>query len=138
MAAEFRKSADYQSIPANFPEQAAVSGLVEGMVEIDARWSHLKAVQKAGYKVPASHPDLVPATEAVVLMETYRELARTREAKDRGADFLSRLEAAERDAAELHAFLKANLNRSIDAAAADTLWSKLAQSCAACHKKYRN
>ena len=137
MVAEFRKSDGYERIPASFPEQATVSGLVEAMVDIDARWGHLKAVQKAGYKVPIAHPDLVPATEAVILMETYRELRRSKAAIELGADFMGRLEAAEQEAAALHSLLKVNPNR-IDPAMAEAHWSRIAQSCAACHKKYRN
>jgi protein tyrosine phosphatase (PTP) superfamily phosphohydrolase (DUF442 family) len=137
MAAEFKRSPDYEKISNDFPEQATVSGLIDAMVEIDERWGHLKAVQKAGYKVPPAHPDLVPANEAVILIETYRELRRSKDAQARGADFLSRLEKAEQETAALHGFLKSNRD-SIDARRADPLWFSVAQSCASCHKKYRN
>ena len=136
MAADFRKLDEYGAIPTNFPEQATVSGLVDMMVEIDARWDHLKIVQKAGYAAPKSHPDLVPAKEAMMLVEAYRELRRVKEARDLGADFLSRLETAEQEAAAIHALLKSD--EKVDAPLANSLWSKAAQSCAACHKKYRN
>lgn len=137
MAAEFQKSDDYDRIPTDFPEQAAVSGLVEAMAEIDARWEQLRAVKKAGYKAPAAHPDLVPANEANVLMEAFRESRRSEQAKSLGTDFLMRLEGAEQEAAALHSYLKSNPH-PIDPAAAERHWSKVAQSCAACHKKYRN
>lgn len=138
MAADFAKMSpgEYCNISTNFPEQATVSGLVDAMVEIDARWDHLKIVRKAGYAVPKSHPDLVPAKEAIMLVEAYRELRRVKEARDLGADFLSRLEAAEQEATAIHSLLKSN--EKVDAGLADPLWSKAAQSCAACHKKYRN
>jgi protein tyrosine phosphatase (PTP) superfamily phosphohydrolase (DUF442 family) len=136
MAAGFRKMDEYDSISTSFPEQAVVSGLVDAMVEIDARWDHLRLIQKADYKVPPTHPDVVPAKEALMLVEAYRELRRVKEVRDLGADFLSRLETAEREAAAIHALLKGN--QKIDAPLADPLWSKAAQSCAACHNKYRN
>jgi protein tyrosine phosphatase (PTP) superfamily phosphohydrolase (DUF442 family) len=136
MAATFHKSADYSKIPASFPERAAVSGLVDAMVEVDLRWGHLKAVQKAGYKVPPDHPDLVPEKEAILLMEAYRELARVKEARALGADFLDRLIKAEEQAASLHAFLKNG--KSLIKEQADALWKNAGQACSSCHKKYRN
>jgi protein tyrosine phosphatase (PTP) superfamily phosphohydrolase (DUF442 family) len=138
MAADFKKMSprEYGNISTNFPEQATVSGLVDAMVEIDTRWDHLKIVQKAGYAAPKSHPDLLPAKEAMMLVEAYRELRRVKEARDLGTDFLSKLETAEREASAIHALLKSN--QTIDAKLADPLWLRAGQSCAACHKKYRN
>lgn len=136
MAAAFRKSPDFARIPTNFPEQAAVSGLVDAMVEIDLRWGHLKAMQKAGYKVPPDHPDLVPEKEAVLLMEAYRELGRVKESKELGADFFDRLKKAEEQAASLHAFMKAG--QPLIKERADELWTGAGQMCGSCHKKYRN
>ncbi len=136
MAAAFRKAADDTSIPTNFPEQATVSRLVDAMVEIDLRWDHLKAVQKAGYKVPPDHPDLVPEKEAVLLMEAYRELGRVKEAQKLGGDFLDRLKKAEQQAASLHAFLKAD--QPLRKEHAHELWANTRQMCSSCHKKYRN
>src|SRR5688572_17270203 len=136
MAATFRKSAAYASIPTNFPEQATVSGLVDAMVEIDLRWGHLKAVQKAGYKVPLDHPDLVLEKEAVLMMEAYRELGRVKEAQELGADFLDRLKKAEQQAASLHAFVMASQPPGKERA--DELWTSAGQMCSSCHKQYRN
>jgi len=136
MAATFQTSAACASIPTNFPEQATVSGLVDAMVEIDLRWDHLKAVQKAGYKVPTDRPDLVPEKEAVLLMEAYRELGRVKEAQDLGADFLDRLKKAEQQAASLHAFMKTG--QPLKKERADELWKSTGQMCGSCHKAYRN
>ena len=136
MAATFRKFPDYAEIPCNFPERAAVSGLVDAMVEIDLRWDQLKAVQKAGYKVPPHHPDLVPEKEAILLMEAYRELGRVNEAQELGPDFIDRLRKAEQGASSLHTFLKSG--HPLIKEQADTLWKNAGQACSGCHKKYRN
>jgi len=136
MAARFQKSPDYGKVPTHFPEQAAVSGLVDAMVEIDLRWEHLKAVQKAGYNVPPDHPDLVPEKEAVLLTEAYRELGRVKEAQELGADFVDRLKKAEQQAASLHAFVKGG--QPLRKEGADKLWAGAGQMCGSCHKKYRN
>jgi protein tyrosine phosphatase (PTP) superfamily phosphohydrolase (DUF442 family) len=136
MAATFQKAADYAKFPTNFPERATVSGVVDAMVEIGLRWDHLKTVQKAGYKVPPNHPDLVPEKEAILLMEAYRELARVKEAQELGADFLGRLKEAEQQAATLHALVKAE--QPLRKERADELWMGAGQMCGSCHKKYRN
>jgi protein tyrosine phosphatase (PTP) superfamily phosphohydrolase (DUF442 family) len=136
MAATFQKASDYAKIPTNFPEQASVSGLVDAMVEVDLRWDNLKAVQKAGYKVPPGQSDLVPEKEAILLMEAYRELARVKEALELGADFLERLKKAEHQAADIHSLLKSP--EPLKKERADELWTKAGQDCGGCHKKYRN
>ena len=53
-----------------------VPALVEMMVQVDERWDHLKAVQKAGFKTPADQPDIDPPHEALQLAELFRELSR--------------------------------------------------------------
>lgn len=127
-------------VPANFPSRAEVSGLVEGMVEIDHRWENLKAIQKAGWRVPTNQPDLVPATEVLLLQEAYRELLRGNEAKAKGDDFLSRLRRAETETAELHALLKDQTRPPDDAfrKRAEELAKLAGQRCSACHKQHRN
>jgi protein tyrosine phosphatase (PTP) superfamily phosphohydrolase (DUF442 family) len=127
-------------MPTNFPSRAEVSGLVEAMVEIDHRWVHLKAVQKAGWRVPSNQLDLVPASEALLLQEAYTELLRGNEAKAKGDKFLEHLRQAESHAKDFHALLKSHPT-SIDKAAskqAEELFKAAGQSCTACHKQFRN
>lgn len=143
MASNFRKPSrrELASIPSNFPEQAPVSGVVEAMVEIDARWGRLRAFQKAAYKIPPEQNNFAPAKEALLLMEVYRELRRAPAAREFGQDFLDRLESAKRDAAALHAFLSPagnSVNPVLDKNLADDLWSRNGRACAACHKKHRD
>lgn len=143
MITDFRKpsSGELTSIPPIFPEQAPVSGVIEAMVEIDACWGRLRAFQKAAYKISPEQSGLAPVKEALLLMEAYRELRRAPAARDRGQDFLDRLEAAERDAAALHAFLSpaGNLaNPVLDKNRADDLWSRNSRACTACHKQHRD
>lgn len=123
--------AEREACPGDFPETATVPDLARLMVEIDLRWDHLKAIQKAKWAVPADHPDLVPATEAVLLAEAYREAARLKSATDRGAMFIERLKSAERDAEELAEAIRtkgdpqAALERS-------------QERCTSCHASYRD
>jgi protein tyrosine phosphatase (PTP) superfamily phosphohydrolase (DUF442 family) len=140
--AEFRPPSPAQlaGVPSQFPARAEVSGLVEAMVEIDHRWDHLKAIQKAGWRVPANQPDLVPAGEAKLLSEAYRELQRTTEAKAKGDQFLDQLRQAEARAEELHSQLKAQPTTLDDAGGkrAEELFKAAGQNCTSCHKQFRN
>ncbi len=127
-------------VPDAFPSSAEVSGLVDAMVAIDHRWDHLKAVQKAGWRVPPGQPDLIPATEALLLQEAYRELQRDARAQAKGDAFLGLLRKAESDANDLQALL-ASRATTLDEAAlrqADVLSKAAGEACAGCHKKFRN
>jgi protein tyrosine phosphatase (PTP) superfamily phosphohydrolase (DUF442 family) len=132
--------AQRQSSSPNFPETAPVSGLVEAMVGIDRRWEHLRAVRAAAFRPPAEHPDLVPAHEAMLLTELYREARRLTESRDRGPDFLVQLEAAENLAVQLRLELEEfavspTPERQLKL---DALFNAAAQQCTSCHRAHRD
>lgn len=120
---------------ADLPEQAEVPDLVEGMVEIDLRWEHLKIIAGAGFTVPNDHPDLDPAHEATLLVEHYRELARLDESQGRGEVFLSLLARSERNALTLRDSLRPS---TINREAASTAFQAAAKDCKACHSRFRD
>lgn len=129
-----------KNLPTHFPEVANLPGLVDTMVAIDGQWDHLKAIRKAGYRAPLDQPDLDPPNEAIILSEHFREAQRLKVATDRGDAFLEKLKSAESRAKSLERLLRraqtdnstairAQLDKSTDA---------VGQSCAACHKVYRD
>ena len=124
----------------NFPERATVSAVVDSMVHIDAAWEHLQSIRKADFRTPPDHPDLDATKEAILLAEYYREMHRMDSAKSRGIEFIQRLERAERDAWELHSFLKQTKPpfSAEDRRSAETLWTRQGRNCASCHKQFRN
>lgn len=132
--------AELARVPADFPSRVEVSGLVDAMVELDHRWDHLKTIQAAGWRVPVNQPDLVPATEAKLLAEAYRELQRTPEAQARSAEFLTALRTAETRADALHAQLKSVGDSPDDAALLrlEAQFREAGQSCTGCHRQFRN
>ncbi|MCC7377351.1 MAG: hypothetical protein IT581_22000 [Verrucomicrobiales bacterium] len=124
----------------DFPEVSKVPGLVEAMVDIDLRWDHLKLVQKAGYAVPTSHPDLQPPQEAVLLWEHYREARRWPETQSRGTNFVRQLETSETLATNLEQQLRAwssqpspDLRAQLDASMA-----RIGKACIDCHREHRD
>jgi protein tyrosine phosphatase (PTP) superfamily phosphohydrolase (DUF442 family) len=140
--AEFRPPSPAQlaGVPTDFPARAEVSGLVDAMVEIDHRWDNLKAIQQAGWRVPANQPDLVPASEALLLQEAYAELRRSHEAKAKGEQFMEQVRLAEAGAKDLLALLQLKPGALDETAGkqADALFKSAGQSCASCHRQFRN
>lgn len=124
-----------KAVPEDFPETSPVPPLADIMVQIDERFDHLKLIKKAGYRPPASNPDLDPAHEALLLDELFKELARSPIAEKRGADFQGKLARAEQEAGELHASLMLVPTADLKA---DASFQRLNDTCAACHKAHRN
>lgn len=131
---------DLARVPADFSSRVDVSDLVNAMVELDHRWDHLKAIQQAGWRIPAQQPDLLPANEAKLLAEAYRELQRTPEVQTKSADFLAALRTAETQADALHTVLK-SAGDSLTGSALTRLeaqFREAGQSCTGCHRQFRN
>jgi hypothetical protein len=124
----------------DLPETSPVPGLVDAMIEIDARWEALKAARAASYQAPPNHPDLRPANEVVILWEHYREAQRLPDSAQRGADFLDRLTTAERQAIAAEQLLRQfDSSKSPDVRAQlDKAFDAMAKTCASCHKAYRD
>lgn len=116
------------------PEVAKSSSLVEAMVAIDANFDALKLSQKAGWKTPPGHADISPEHEATLLWEKFREIARIDDTASRPADYRFRLSEAE----QFTEVLRKLLREPGDKVALDAMVKQVGQSCAACHKKYRN
>jgi hypothetical protein len=131
---------ELESAGKEFPERAKAAALLDMMVQVDARWDRLKAVEKAGFKAPANQPDLDPPHEAMLLAEQFQEIARLRDAKERGKDFLAATEAARGHAADLEYALRefgkdptADLGNRVEAA-----FLAAGKSCTTCHAEHRD
>lgn len=132
---EFKPPSEAELAAAAFSESAPTSALVDQMVAIDEHFSRLKQAQKSGWSVPATHPDLVPKQEALMLWEQLRELSRTDLFKARPVDFHERLADSEKAAAELHGIFSVN---SPNKTALDAALERAAQTCVTCHRRYRD
>lgn len=125
--------AEMNQADASFPAAAPLPALAASMVTIDERWDHLGQVREAGWKAPASHPDIDPPHEALLLREEFRELARSPEMAKHPAEFRTQMAGAETAAAALEAALRAN-----DTAGAQDAYKAVANSCKSCHATYRD
>ena len=115
-AREFRPATKAQMEQAGeLPEVAKTPALVDVMVALDARLDALKAAASAD-----------AAQQTTLLWEQLRELARSEDAAARPADYIAKLGDAEKAAAALRRSVSEGTIRA------------LSESCAACHKGYRN
>lgn len=134
-AARPAEAATLAALPAKFPERVQPRGLKKAMVAIDEANDELKAIEKAGWKVPADHPDLVPTAVVKRMAAGFRGLLNEDEVKAHPADFLQALEADAKRAGELEERLGA---ATLDTADLSARLKALQASCKDCHGKYRD
>lgn len=130
---------ELDQVPSDFPEVAPVAKLVELMVGVDERWEHLKQIRAAGWRTPASHADLDPPHEALLLREAYREAVRLEDVRQRSGELREWFVEAEATAGALESALRGvNEKGSAGATAAENAYRRAADACTRCHSKYRD
>ncbi len=122
---------------ASLPAHAEPTGQVEAMVAIDRAFDNLKAIARAGWRVPADHPDLVPAAEAGRLADLFRVLIDHEETAGYPADFGEMLRSSTDHATVLEAVLKSALVED-HAETATASFTAIRNDCKSCHQAHRN
>ncbi|MGQ0626495.1 MAG: hypothetical protein ACT4PL_00140 [Phycisphaerales bacterium] len=133
--AQLATTIDLDGASGEFPERWVTSGLVAGMVEADHAFDHLREIEKAGWKAPKDHPDLVPAAEAGRLADLMRVLSEDAETKSRGAECAEWFVKAAREIVALEDGLVKN---PTDMAGHTARMKVVTASCKECHVKYRD
>lgn len=123
------------AVDADFPEVSHPVGFVKGMVEIDEVFDHLRSIEKAGWKTPHDHPDLVPVAEAGRLADLFRLLAVDARSKAEPADFGEQLTTDGRNAQAVEDMLAAGEK---DLQKISASFALVAASCKDCHVKHRD
>lgn len=124
------------AVEADFPEIDRPDGFVDAMIRMDEALDHLRLIAGAGWQVPDSHPDLVPAAEAGRLANLLRITARgPRAMGETDEDFGERLARDAGRAAELEELL---LVETVDTAALDRSLAAVRASCISCHRVHRD
>ena len=118
----------------SFPQVWKTSGLVDTMVEMDEVFDRLKLIEKAGWKPPKDHPDLVPAAEAGRLADLHRTIRDDKEVKGKSAQFHNWLQAGG-DAASA---LEEGLTHNAGPEALSAHFKLVGKACNDCHAMYRN
>lgn len=133
--ATFADKAQLDQMPDTFPSTWQTENIVDAMVAIDAAADHLKSIQKAGWKVPASHPDLVPAAEAGQLADLLRNLKDDPSVIKQPKELTRWLLDASTLATDLETQLTTD---STNVQKLDGQFKFIMQSCKHCHSQYRD
>ena len=123
------------ALPANFPEVSTPAGLVQTMLAIDEANDELKALEKAGWKTPAEHPDLVPVAVAGRLADLLRNAHDDKEVQAHGTEMAEWLLADSKTAESLEDGL---VRGDVPTAELSARMKLVQQSCKDCHAKYRD
>jgi protein tyrosine phosphatase (PTP) superfamily phosphohydrolase (DUF442 family) len=122
-------------VKVEYVETAKIPALAERMVEIDHVWDDVKALQASGWQRPPDKPGLDAAHQALQLQEHLRESGRGEDAGGKPPEFHNLLTQSDAAAGALH---KALSPSPPDVTAADAAFKRVATSCTACHKTYRD
>ncbi len=122
------------ALEVELPAFSRPSGMVQGMVELDRYNDYMKEIEKAGWKVPADNPDLVPERVAARMSEMFSTLEGVDATKAKPAEFLKMLRADRDRATELGVMLKAGATPEKLSAK----FKELGKSCKDCHATYRD
>ena len=120
----------------DFPSVTRPNGLVEAMLAIDDTNDRLVAIERAGWKVPADHADLVPVAEAAALADHLRLLAASPEIAARPQSFRDLLAKSQGLAQRLEDQL--TTVPSGDPARLSADMQALQATCKECHANARN
>jgi protein tyrosine phosphatase (PTP) superfamily phosphohydrolase (DUF442 family) len=128
-------AAELERVPADFPEVSPPSTFVKGMVEMDEVMEHLKAIEKAGWRVPQDHPDLVPVAEAGRLENLLRVHAEGERARSKPPEFAAGMLESAALAQRLEDWLGAGDKSPEELSSQLRL---IGASCKDCHVKWRD
>lgn len=118
----------------DFPEHFKTSGVVQTMVAIDEAFEQLKSIEKAGWKTPPDHPDLVPAAEAGRLADLLRNLKDDEHTQAQPGEFADLLLKSSKQVEVVEdAIVKNESPETISAR-----FKIVADACKQCHATYRD
>ncbi|HEY3395861.1 MAG TPA: hypothetical protein VGK58_24375 [Lacipirellulaceae bacterium] len=113
-------------------EVVEVGSFAAAMAQVDRAFDNVKLSRDAKWTVPAEHPDIVPAQEALLLQEGLHEAGRN-SGDQYDEQFKKWLAGAEALAIELRSALQVQ-----DVILANERALLIEQSCKQCHTRYRD
>ncbi|HUE75026.1 MAG TPA: hypothetical protein VMP01_29430 [Pirellulaceae bacterium] len=127
------------ALQAEFPETARLPPLAEAMVALEHTHDHLKLIAANEWKRPASHPDLDPPHEALLLREHFTEMLRTDAVQREPEEFRDLLRDSEAAAQELEmAIGKWQQFAPPVPEAIPASFARMTNNCTTCHRKFRD
>jgi protein tyrosine phosphatase (PTP) superfamily phosphohydrolase (DUF442 family) len=129
------------ALKADFPESAELTPMAEAMVHLEHTQDRVKMIAAAGWISPASHPEIIPAQEVLLLKEHFTELLRAESVGKEPEGFQAMLHESESAAADLEAALMSWSDSGAALPVPDALpasFEKIAKNCVTCHTQYRD
>ncbi|MDA1194687.1 MAG: hypothetical protein O2894_05840 [Planctomycetota bacterium] len=121
-----------------FEASHAFRGVRGGMVVMTRPYDNLELMQAGGFVVDPEHPDVDPVNEAAAVVQHVRRMAALPEVTGKPADYRAWMQAMVEAADSFHAALAAGDPSEAGRAETSRRFDVLAQTCADCHKPYRN
>ena len=129
------------ALKADFPESAQLTPMAEAMVRLERTQDRVKMIAAAGWLSPATHPEIIPAQEVLLLKDHFTELLRAESVANEPAGFQAMLHESESAAADLEVALMKWSDSGADLPIPDALpasFEKIAKNCVTCHTQYRD
>lgn len=129
------------AVQVKFNPVAEVPPMTEAMVEMEQRLGHLQLIEEANWQTPTSHPDLVPAHEALLLRQLYAELLRSDAVATATDEFKTWLKNGERQLQDLERGLGALATGQDPASLHPPLvktQKAIQANCQGCHRQFRD
>lgn len=123
----------------DFPAAAASPGFRGEMVIISRAFEHLELLAERDFEVDPEHPDIDPLNEATILRDSYAAAHDTDEVRSSPLDFRDWMDASVEDTRAIVEALDAWRGGEDEARPrAHAALDRVANTCNACHKVYRN
>lgn len=123
-----------------FMEVAPIPPMAEAMVQIEKHFHHMEILSQSSWQPAATHPDLVPAQEVLLLREIYTELLRTDPWAQSDPDLRKHFVVGEMHLLEMEKILQKNISVQ-DPDLLENLNSRLQAvqtNCRDCHHEFRD
>ena len=138
VVANAERLSDLNAIDVEFQETVEVPPMATSMVQIERTFDNLKRIQKSGWKAPASHPDLSPEHEALLLREHFAELLRTEDVLRKPLAFQKLIEESRNDARRLENALRETTTLESARSHLSKVMLRINGACKQCHREFRD
>lgn len=130
-----------RQLEVEFLPAVEVPPMVEAMAQIDVAYGRLLELEANAWQAPATHPDLDPAYQALLIREQLAELLRTEEVGNASTEFQELMGASVAAADRLEQELRSaetglQPKRTIKKFTSQRL--RLEASCTDCHRSFRD
>lgn len=129
------------AVESDFPEIATLPAMAEAMVNLEHTLDRLKLASAADWILPASHPDVDPAHEALLLTEHFTEMLRSESVAKEPDAFQKLLRDSEAAGSDLEDAILSWNQAGMPTPVPEAITSpfdRITKNCTACHQQFRD